>query len=131
MTVARLTQHANDPHTLDFSFPKQTVIVVGVARHANEPIALPVADHEATDDDLVRYDSHPEVDPSLAARQSVQDRAVANQRGDFETAEKWLWKSLHIKEKHGDEIGVAASYHQLGVVAYTRQDLDAARKLYA
>ncbi len=37
---------------------------------------------------------------------------------------------LHIKEKQGDEIGASHSYHQLGMVAYTRQDLDAAEQWY-
>ena len=33
--------------------------------------------------------------------------AVANARKDFESAENLLWKSIHIREKQGDEIGVA------------------------
>ena len=56
--------------------------------------------------------------------------AVANDRGDFESAEKWLWKSIHIKEKQGDERGAAHSYHQLGVVANHREDFDAAEQWY-
>jgi hypothetical protein len=42
--------------------------------------------------------------------------AVANRREDFESAEKWLRKSLHISEKQGDEFGAAESFHQLGLL---------------
>jgi len=55
---------------------------------------------------------------------------VAQERRDFDQAEKWYLKSLAISEKHGNEHGAALTYHQLGIVAQKRRDFDQAEKWY-
>jgi hypothetical protein len=41
---------------------------------------------------------------------------VAQERRDFEAAERWYKESLAIKEKHGNEHGAAGTYGQLGIL---------------
>ena len=55
---------------------------------------------------------------------------IAEERRDFETAEKWYLKSLEIKEKQGNEHGAASTYHQLGMIAQERRDFETAEKWY-
>jgi len=55
---------------------------------------------------------------------------VAQERRDFDQAEKWYLKSLAISEKRGDEHGAARTYGQLGNAAKERRDFDQAEKWY-
>lgn len=71
-------------------------------------------------------------DDSLAyARTCNNLAATEKERGNFAEAESYLWKSIGIKETQHDEEGVAASYHQLGVVAEARRDFPNAEVWYA
>ena len=45
---------------------------------------------------------------------------LAQLRGDYDAALDWYRKSLAIKEQIGDRAGMAASYHQLGIIAQDR-----------
>jgi tetratricopeptide (TPR) repeat protein len=56
--------------------------------------------------------------------------AVANAKGEHGVAREWLAKSIRIKERVGDDRGLAASYHQLGVVAESEQKYDDAEQAY-
>lgn len=55
---------------------------------------------------------------------------VAQERRDFEDAERWYRKSLAIFEQQGDEHGVAGAHHNLGVIAQERREFDEAENLY-
>jgi len=56
--------------------------------------------------------------------------SIAEERRDFDAAEKWYLKSLAISEKQGNKHLVAGTYHQLGIVAQKRRDFEAAEKWY-
>jgi len=55
---------------------------------------------------------------------------IAEERRDFDEAQKWYQKSLAIFEKLGNEHGAASTYHQLGRIAEERRDFDEAQKWY-
>ena len=55
---------------------------------------------------------------------------LAQDRGDYDAAEPLYRRSLEIKERIGDQAGMAASYHHLGILAQDRGDYDAAEPLY-
>ena len=42
---------------------------------------------------------------------------VAQERRDFEEAERWYQRSLEVSERLGDEHGAAGTYGQLGIIA--------------
>ena len=42
---------------------------------------------------------------------------VAQERRDFEEAERWYQRSLEVRERLGDEHGAAGTYGQLGIIA--------------
>ncbi len=66
-----------------------------------------------------------------ARRQHIINWAmIAQERRDFDEAEKWYLKSLEITEKQGNEHGAASTYHQLGMIAQERRDFDEAEKWY-
>lgn len=56
--------------------------------------------------------------------------AAENALGEFVAAENWLRKSIEIKEALHDKRGLAASYHQLGVIAETQGNLEEAERQY-
>jgi tetratricopeptide (TPR) repeat protein len=55
---------------------------------------------------------------------------VAQDRQDYDDAEKWYHKSLGVRKRLGDEHEAAQTYHQLGMVAQARRDYDAAENWY-
>ena len=55
---------------------------------------------------------------------------LAQHRGDYDAAEPLYRRSLEIKERIGDQAGMATSYHQLGMLAQDRGDYDTAEPLY-
>ncbi|HAW50299.1 TPA: hypothetical protein DCX16_05065 [bacterium] len=55
---------------------------------------------------------------------------IAQQRRQFDIAEKWYRMSLEIKEKLEDEYGKAITLHQLGMIAEERRQFDEAERLY-
>ena len=69
-------------------------------------------------------------DQAGMARSYHQLGILAQQRGDYDTAEPLYRRALEIKERLGDQAGMAASYHQLGMLAQVRGDYDAAETLY-
>jgi tetratricopeptide (TPR) repeat protein len=50
--------------------------------------------------------------------------------GDYEEAARQYQRSLDIKERLGDQAGMADSYHQLGMLAQVRGDYDEAARQY-
>jgi tetratricopeptide (TPR) repeat protein len=69
-------------------------------------------------------------DKSAEAAAYHQLGRIAQERRDFETAEKWYLKSLEIEEKLSNKAGAATTYHQLGRIAQEQRDFEAAEKLY-
>ena len=55
---------------------------------------------------------------------------LAQLRGDYDAAEPLYRRALEISERIGDQAGMSASYHQLGMLAQLRGDYDAAEPLY-
>jgi tetratricopeptide (TPR) repeat protein len=55
---------------------------------------------------------------------------VSQLGGDLSGAETWYRKSLEIEESLGNRIGMAAIYHQLGIVSQSRGDLSGAETWY-
>ena len=55
---------------------------------------------------------------------------VAEERRDFEGAERWYRKSLDLELELGNQGGAATSYHQLGMVAEKRRDFESAELRY-
>ena len=55
---------------------------------------------------------------------------IAQQRRQFDEAERWYRRSLEIKEKLKDEYGQAITLHQLGMIAEERRQFDEAERLY-
>jgi tetratricopeptide (TPR) repeat protein len=55
---------------------------------------------------------------------------LAQSRGDYETAEQRYTQSLQIKERLGNQAGLASSYHQLGMLAQDRGDYETAEQRY-
>ncbi|MEY9835834.1 tetratricopeptide repeat protein, partial [Streptacidiphilus sp. EB103A] len=55
---------------------------------------------------------------------------IAQERGDYATAERYYRDSLAIKEEVGDRAGLASSYHQLGRIAQERGDYATAERYY-
>jgi tetratricopeptide (TPR) repeat protein len=56
---------------------------------------------------------------------------IAQEQGDFATAEQWYRKSLAIDEKLGNEHGAAVTYHQLGRIAHEQRDFAMAEQWYS
>ena len=55
---------------------------------------------------------------------------LAHDRGDYDEAARQYQRSLDIKERLGDQAGMASSYHQLGILAQDRGDYDEAARQY-
>jgi tetratricopeptide (TPR) repeat protein len=55
---------------------------------------------------------------------------IAHERGDYDEAARQYQRSLDIKERLGDQAGLAMSYHQLGMLAHDRRDYDEAARQY-
>jgi len=55
---------------------------------------------------------------------------IADERQQFDEAEKWYRKALEIREQLGLERDAASDYHQLGVIAQKQQQFDEAEKWY-
>ncbi|MGP0023217.1 MAG: CHAT domain-containing protein, partial [Streptosporangiaceae bacterium] len=55
---------------------------------------------------------------------------LAQLRGDYEEAARQYQRSLDIKERLGDQAGMASSYHQLGVLAHDCGDYEEAAGQY-
>ena len=55
---------------------------------------------------------------------------LAQQRGDYDEAERAHHRALETFERIGDQAGVASNYHNLGILAQHRGDYDAAEPLY-
>ena len=55
---------------------------------------------------------------------------IAQEQGDFASAEQWYRKALAIEEKQGDEHGPAITYHQLGTIAEEQRDFAGAEQWY-
>ncbi|MGH8885228.1 MAG: tetratricopeptide repeat protein, partial [Egibacteraceae bacterium] len=55
---------------------------------------------------------------------------LAQDRGDYETAEARYRQSLEINERLGNQAGMAASYGQLGILAQDRGDYETAEARY-
>jgi tetratricopeptide (TPR) repeat protein len=55
---------------------------------------------------------------------------LAQDRGDYEEAARQYQRSLDIKERLGDQSGMATSYSQLGDLAQQRGDYDEAARQY-
>jgi tetratricopeptide (TPR) repeat protein len=56
--------------------------------------------------------------------------SIAQDRGNWDEAERWYRQSLTIKEELGNRPGMASSYHQLGTVAQGRGNWDEAQQWY-
>lgn len=56
--------------------------------------------------------------------------AVVNAMGDQVRAIDWLMKSLHLREELDDISGLIQSYHQMGIIEYTRSNMEEARQWY-
>ena len=67
--------------------------------------------------------------PKTAAFQH-QLGILAQDRGDYDTAEQRYRQSLAIEERLGNQVGMANSYGQLGNLAYLRADYDTAEASY-
>ena len=48
---------------------------------------------------------------------------IAQERGDYKSAEKWYMKAVEIRERLEQMGDVAGSYHQLGMLAQLQNDL--------
>jgi tetratricopeptide (TPR) repeat protein len=55
---------------------------------------------------------------------------LAQARGDYAEAERQYRRSLEIRERLGDQAGMAKSYHQLGILAYLSGDYAEAERQY-
>jgi tetratricopeptide (TPR) repeat protein len=55
---------------------------------------------------------------------------VAHQNGDFDTAERWLCKSLRINRTRRNQAGIASACYELGLVAQFREDFKRAKRRY-
>ncbi|MEY9842381.1 TIR domain-containing protein, partial [Streptacidiphilus sp. EB103A] len=55
---------------------------------------------------------------------------IAQERGDYTTAERYYRDSLAIEEEVGNRAGLAGSYHQLGMIAQERGDYATAERYY-
>ena len=55
---------------------------------------------------------------------------LAQDRGDYNTAETRYQQSLDINERLGNQAGMATSYHQLGILAQLRGDYNTAETRY-
>ena len=55
---------------------------------------------------------------------------LAQARGDYEEAARQYQRSLDIKERLGDQAGMATSYHNLGILAHDRGDYEEAARQY-
>jgi tetratricopeptide (TPR) repeat protein len=55
---------------------------------------------------------------------------LAQNRGDYATAEKCYTEALEIAERLGDQPGLARGYHQLGMLAELRGDYETAEQRY-
>ncbi|WP_167659912.1 tetratricopeptide repeat protein [Nocardia mangyaensis] len=55
---------------------------------------------------------------------------IAQQRGDYEEAERRYQRALTIGEEQGNRAGVAAGHHQLGMIAQLRGDYEEAERRY-
>ena len=55
---------------------------------------------------------------------------LAQDRGDYEEAARQYQRSLAIKERLGDQAGMASGYHQLGMLAQDRGDYEEAARQY-
>jgi tetratricopeptide (TPR) repeat protein len=55
---------------------------------------------------------------------------LAQDRGDYDTAEPLYRRALDISERIGDQAGMASGYHQLAMLAQDRGDYDTAESLY-
>jgi tetratricopeptide (TPR) repeat protein len=55
---------------------------------------------------------------------------LAQNRGDYDTAEHHYQATLAIFEQIGDRTGIATTYHQLGILAQNRGDYDTAEDHY-
>jgi tetratricopeptide (TPR) repeat protein len=55
---------------------------------------------------------------------------LAQQRGDYDSAERSYRQVLDIFTRLGDQKNMATSYHQLGILSYLRGNYDAAEPLY-
>ena len=58
----------------------------------------------------------------MAATTYHQLGRIAQERRDFDEAERWYRKSLAIDEKQGNEHGAALTYGQLGILAGLQED---------
>jgi tetratricopeptide (TPR) repeat protein len=54
---------------------------------------------------------------------------IADEQGDFKTAEEWYRKALAISEKQGDEHAAAMDYGQLGRLAGLQEHYEQAGRL--
>jgi tetratricopeptide (TPR) repeat protein len=55
---------------------------------------------------------------------------LAQARGDYDEAARQYQRSLDIRERLGDQAGMAGTYHQLGMLAQDRGDYDEAARQY-
>ena len=71
--------------------------------------------------------------PADSPRQAAwihQLGVLAQDRGDYGEAARQYQRSLDIKERLGDQAGMAISYHNLGMLAQFRGDYDEAARQY-
>jgi len=55
---------------------------------------------------------------------------LAQDRGDYEEAERLYRQSLEISERIGHQAGMSASFHRLGMLAQLRNQYEEAERLY-
>ncbi|MBU7028292.1 MAG: tetratricopeptide repeat protein [Theionarchaea archaeon] len=84
--------------------------------------------HQHIIDYLMSLDD-PAVEPKIAVGYHNLG-VIAQERQQFDQAEKWYRKSLEIRERLGLERDAASDYHNLGVIAQERQQFDQAEKWY-
>ena len=61
---------------------------------------------------------------------STSSASSPRSRGDYDEAARQYQRALDIFERLGDQAGMAASYHQLGILAQDRGDYDEAARQY-
>jgi tetratricopeptide (TPR) repeat protein len=64
------------------------------------------------------------------ATRLIDEGIEAQEARDLDRAERIYRRALELFERYGSTLGIAAAYHQLGIVAQLRGDLDGALELY-
>jgi tetratricopeptide (TPR) repeat protein len=124
----------NDGTSLDLDSDAEALWLFAVGRQANRAVHAGDLDAAYATYDAIRRQL--EASPDSAERQSRlgwtyhQLGTVAQQRRDFDDAERWYRRALDISESLGDRPTLARIYHQLGTVAQERGDFDSAERWY-